>query len=48
MAKENPEEQVGDLHVRWRDLDDDAPAPLLNNVDNSPLKEQIHRYHQDT
>ena len=48
MANENSEEQVGDLHVSWGDLDDNAPAPLLNNVDNSPLKEQIHRYHQDT
>ncbi|MDE7496097.1 MAG: hypothetical protein K2M67_04535 [Muribaculaceae bacterium] len=48
MTNNNPEEQVGDLHVSWSELDDNVPAPLLNNVDNSPLKEQIHRYHQDT
>lgn len=48
MANDSSEEHVGDMQVSWGNLDDNAPAPLLNNVDNSPLKEQIHRYHQDT
>lgn len=48
MANKIYEERVGDLQVSWGDLDDSAPAPLLNNADNTPLKEQVHRYRQDT
>ena len=48
MASDTIEEQVGNMQVSWGDVDDNAPAPLLNNVDNAPLQEQINRYHQDT
>lgn len=48
MSNDSAKEHVGDLQVSWGNLCENAPAPSLNNVDNSPLKEQIHRYHQDT
>ena len=48
MSSNISEEKVGDLQVSWDNVEDNAPAPSLNNVDNAPLFEQIHRYHQDT
>lgn len=48
MASDIQEEQVGNMQVSWGNVDDNAPVPSLNNVDNAPLQEQINRYHQDT
>ena len=48
MADPAQTDHVGAVQVSWEGLADNAPDPLFNNVDNAPLKEQVHRYHQDT
>lgn len=42
------ETEQTNIKWEWQDVEENKPSPLLNNVDNVSLSEQIKRYTQDT
>lgn len=48
MCDKSNYERVGKECADWDDPDMNELKPLLNNMDNPSLHEQVRRYHQDT